>query len=316
MTTPERVGSVAELWRFPVKSMLGEQLDSVELTDTGIAGDRAYGIVDLATGKIASAKHPRLWPDLPRCRATFLAPPVPGRPAPPARIELGDGTVVHTDAADVDAVLSDYFGRQVALTSAAPADYTIAEYHPDIEHLNPAGDRDTVVDQRLGSAFFAALGLPSVVPEGALVDLFPLSVLTTSSLRRFAELTPDSDWDVRRFRMNVIIDSGADGLAENGWVGSALTFDGGPSLVAAIPTPRCVMTSLAQEELPHDPAMLRSIARHNRLDVAGAGRYPCLGVYAVPARPGAVHVGDPVTTEPAEFTLTVDDVQSTSSPTV
>jgi uncharacterized protein YcbX len=315
MPTPERVGSVAELWRFPVKSMRGERLDTVDLTDTGIAGDRAYGIVDVASGKVASAKHPRLWPDLLRCRATFDGPPVAGRAAPPARIELGDGTVVRSDAPDVDDVLSRYLGRQVTLTRAAPADYTIAEYHPDVEHLNPAGDRDVVVDQRLGSAFFAALGLPSVVPEGALVDLFPLSVLTTSSLRRFAGLTPDSDWDVRRFRMNVIIDSTADGLAENEWVGSALTFGGGASLVAAIPTPRCVMTGLALEELPRDPAMLKSIARHNRLDVAGAGLYPCLGVYAVPARPGAIHVGDPVTTQPAEFALTVPDVRPTSSPT-
>jgi len=305
MSTSVLVGAVAELWRFPVKSMLGEKLDTVELTAGGIAGDRAYGIVDVATGKIASAKHPRLWPDLLRCRATFLAPPVPGAAPPPARIELGDGTVVRTDDPDVDAVLSRYFGRAAHLTTAAPADYTIAEYHPDVENLNPAGDRDVVVDQVLGSAFFNSVGLPSVVAEGALVDLFPLSVLTTSSLRTFAELTPGSDWDTRRFRMNVIIESAADGLAENEWVGSSLAFGAGASLIAALPTPRCVMTSLAQEELPRDSAMLKSIATHNRLDVAGAGLYPCFGVYGIPGQAGPIHAGDQVRLESADFALTI-----------
>lgn len=305
MTTPESVGSVAELWRFPVKSMLGERLDSVEVVAGGIAGDRAYGLIDVATGKIVSAKHPRVWPDLFRCRAEFVEPPVSGHTLPPARIELGDGTTVRTDALDVDAVLSRYFGREAALTTAAPADYTIAEYHPDLENLNPTGDRDILVDQPLGSALFNVLGIPSMVAEGALVDLFPLSVLTTSTLRHFRKLEPGSDWDVRRFRMNVIIDTPDHGLVEDGWVGSSLTIGDGAALIAALPTPRCVMTSLALEELPRDSKVLKAIARHNRQDVAGAGLYPCCGVYAVPSVAGVIHVGDQVRLQSTDFTMAI-----------
>lgn len=74
MTAGGPVGKVGELWRFPVKSMLGERLDRAEVSAGGVVGDRAYGIVDVATGRIASAKHPRRWPDLFRCRATFFEP--------------------------------------------------------------------------------------------------------------------------------------------------------------------------------------------------------------------------------------------------
>ncbi|WP_328610576.1 MOSC N-terminal beta barrel domain-containing protein [Amycolatopsis sp. NBC_00345] len=294
MNTEQPVGSVAELWRFPVKSMLGERLDTVELTGTGIAGDRAYAIFDPATGKVASAKHPRLWPDMFGCRATFVAPPRPGEPPPPARIELADGTVVRTDAPGADDVLSRFFGREVRLISASPEKYLIDEYHPDLEHLNPQGDRDVVVDQPLGAALFGALGRPSVVPPGALVDLFPLSVLATSSLRRFAELEPDGEWDTRRFRMNVIVETPGTTFADNAWVGGNLAFGTGAALDVAVPTPRCVMTNLALDELPRNPRMLKAAAAHNRLDILGLGLYPCAGVYAVPTAPGPIHIGDQV----------------------
>jgi uncharacterized protein YcbX len=304
VNVPELVGSVTELWRFPVKSMQGECVDALDVTPAGIAGDRAYGIIDVETGKVVSAKHPRRWPELLHCRAVFTAEPAPGAPPPPARIELADGTEVTTDAPDVDAVLSRFFGRDVHLTMAAPKNYTIAEYHPDLANLNPQGDRDVVVEQVLGSAFFNAIGMPSAVPEGSLVDLFPISVLTTSTLRHFSELQPDSQWDLRRFRMNVIIQTPRRGLAEDAWAGNLMLI-GGAVLIAAIPTPRCVMANLAQEDLPRDSEILKTIARHNQRDVAGAGNYPCLGIYAIPGQPGTVRAGDEVRLAPADFSLTV-----------
>ena len=79
----EPVGTVRALWRFPVKSMLGEELDAAELGEGGIVGDRAYAVRDRETGKVASAKHPKLWPDLLACRAAFVEPPPPGRRASP-----------------------------------------------------------------------------------------------------------------------------------------------------------------------------------------------------------------------------------------
>src|SRR5947208_16592003 len=109
------LGTVGGLWRFPVKSLLGEELDAVDVTEGGIVGDRAYALVDKETGKVASAKHPKLWPNLLACKAAFAEPPRVGDELPPARIELADGTSVMSDAADVDSVLSRFLGRDVEL---------------------------------------------------------------------------------------------------------------------------------------------------------------------------------------------------------
>ena len=178
MNSSERVGSVRTLWRFPVKSMLGEQVDVVEVGEDGIVGDRAYAVRDRQTGKIASAKNPQLWPGLLACRAAFIESPRPGDELPPVRIDLADGDSVLSDAPDVDAVLSRFFGRDVELARAAQHGYTIDQYHPDEENYDPQGRRDEVVEVQRGAAFFNERGLPSAVPDGSFFDAFPLSVLT------------------------------------------------------------------------------------------------------------------------------------------
>ncbi|MGI5128424.1 MOSC domain-containing protein [Pseudonocardia sp. CA-107938] len=235
------VGTIVDLWRFPVKSMLGERLDTVHVEADGVVGDRAFVVVDVATGEVASAGRPRRWADLLRCRAAFLAPPAPGRPLPPARLELGDGTVVRSDDADVDDALSRFVGRPVRLAAAEP---------------NP----------------------------------FPVSLLTTASLRHMRDLVPAGDWDVRRFRMNVTVETPEPGLVENGWVRSGLALGSDAAVAVGQPTARCVMIGLPVEELPPDRTLLKAVATHNRV-----GREPCLGVYARVARSGQVRVGDAVT---------------------
>jgi uncharacterized protein YcbX len=293
MTSSEPVGRIRALWRFPVKSMLGEQVDAAELREGGIVGDRAYAIRDRKTGKVASAKHPKLWPNLFACRAAFVEPPQPGDEPPPVRIELGDEGSVRSDAADVDDVLSSFFGRDVELAHAAENGYTIDQYHPDEENYDPDGHRDEVVEAGLGAAFFNERGLPSAVPEGSFFDLYPLSVLTTSSLDELGKLEPESNFDARRFRMNVIVETPARGFVENDWVGRTLAIGDDVEVEVALPDPRCVMPSLAQEELPKDPKVLRALIRHNRLDVAGS-LYPCAGVYAVAEATGTMHEEDRV----------------------
>jgi MOSC N-terminal beta barrel domain len=111
MNSSEPVGTVQALWRFPVKSMLGEQVGVVEVGKGGIVGDRAYAVRGRETGKVASAKHPKAWPGLFACRAAFVEPPRPGDELPAVRIDLADGDSVLSDAPDVDAVLSRFFGR-------------------------------------------------------------------------------------------------------------------------------------------------------------------------------------------------------------
>jgi uncharacterized protein YcbX len=273
--------------------MLGEQLDAVDVSEGGIVGDRAYALRDKKTGKVASAKHPKLWPDLLACRAAFVEPPRPGQELPPVRIELADGNAVRSDAEDVDAVLSRFFGRDVELARAADNGYTIDQYHPDEENYDPEGHRDEVVEARLGAAFFNERGLPSAVPEGSFFDLFPLSVLTTSSLDQLGELEPQSRFDARRFRMNVIVDTPAGGFVENEWLGRTLAIGDDVQLEVALPDPRCVMPSLPQEDLPKDSRILKALARHNRIDVAGS-LYPCAGVYAVAHATGTIRRDDGV----------------------
>ena len=294
MSVNTQVGSVTGLWRFPVKSMRGERLDEAHVTEQGLVGDRAYALIDNDNGKVVSAKSVRRFPDLLACRAAFVQPPGADEDLPPVEITLPDGSTVRSDASDVSGVLSTFFHRDVTLARAAPDDFTIDQYHPDIEDVDPAGHRDTVVEQKLGAAFFAEAGIPSPVPVGSFFDLFPVSVLTTSTLEQLSELQPQSRFDERRFRMNVIIDSEEAGFVENDWVSRQLAIGDAVRLSVALPDPRCVMTTLAQEELPKDSDVLRTLTRYNRVEVAGAGRFPCAGVYAVVNAAGKLRAGDDV----------------------
>jgi uncharacterized protein YcbX len=288
------VGSVAALWRFPVKSMRGEQLDQAELTGQGFAGDRAYALVDVDTGKVVSAKSVRLFPDLLGCSATFVEPPQADRELPPVRIALPNGASLTSDSSDVDSELSAFFGREVTLARAAPEDFTIDQYHPDLEDLDPQGHRDEFIEQKLGSAFFAEAGATSPVAIGSFFDLFPVSVLTTSTLERLSELRAESRFDQRRFRMNVIVGSDEAGFPENGWIGHAVALGDAARLRVTLPDPRCVMTTLAQDDLPKDTDILRALTRHNKIQVGADGEFPCAGVYAVVEATGRVRKGDRV----------------------
>ena len=289
------VGSVAGLWRFPVKSMRGEELEQAELTGQGLVGDRAYALIDVDTGNVVSAKSVRLFPDLLSCAATFVEPPRSEGELPPVRIALPSGVSVTSDSSEADDVLSRFFGRGVTLARVAPEDFTIDQYHPDVEDVDPQGHRDTVVEQKLGSAYFAEAGVASPVTVGSFFDLFPVSVLTTSTLGRLSELRPESRFDQRRFRMNVIVGSDEAGFVENDWVGREVALGDAVRLRVALPDPRCVMTTLAQDDLPKDTDVLRTLTRHNMVQVGGGGEFPCAGVYAVVEAAGSVRTGDRVT---------------------
>ena len=221
MTDPV-IASVKEIWRFPVKSMQGERLDQAELTAAGVVGDRAYALVDRSTGKVISAKSVRLFGGLLGFRAAFVEPPRPGAEPPAVKIMFPDGASVTSDSGDAERLLSTFFRRQVGLARVAPDDFTIDQYHPDVEGADPAGYRDSVVEARLGAALFAQIGAPSPVPPGSFFDVFPVAVLTTSTLTRLGEIQPGSRFDARRFRMNLIVDTEEGGFVENRWFGQAI----------------------------------------------------------------------------------------------
>ena len=284
------VGALARLWRFPVKSMLGEALDEASLSARGLFGDRAFALVEADTGKVVSAKNVKAYPNMFACRASYVAPTLPGEPLPPVRVTFPDGTSVTSDSGNADAALSKFFKRNVRLAPTAPDDFTIDEYHPDIEK----DDLGPSIEAKLGSALFARVGAPSPVPVGAFFDAFPLSVISTSTLERLNALRPETNFNERRFRMNVVVRSLESGFVENDWVSKTLAIGHDVRLRVTMPDPRCVMTTLAQGGLPRDIEVLRTLTQHNRMPIAGLGNSPCAGVYAVITSAGTIRKDDPV----------------------
>lgn len=288
------LGEIASLWRFPVKSMGGEKVQELEICAHGVVGDRAYALLDTATGKVASAKNSKLFPYLLKCRAEFMSPPRRFEKMPAVAVALPNGDWVRSDEPEANGKLSNFFGRQVSLIQTAPEDFTIDQFHPDLAGLDPNENRNTVVSQKLGSALFKSVGMDSPVPAGSFLDLFPVSVITTSTLRKLKALAPDSCFDEPRFRMNVVIKTSDEGFVENDWVGQNLSIGEATQLSVAMLDPRCVMTTLEQAGLPQDLGVLRTLVAHNRVALPGMGQFPCAGVYAVVQAEGKTHVGNTV----------------------
>ncbi|QGG95037.1 MOSC domain-containing protein [Actinomarinicola tropica] len=300
-TTPQ--GRLLEIHRFPVKSMQGEQLDAAAIAPTGVLGDRAWAVVDDADGTVASAKRPRRWGRLLDARATFASPPTPEQPAPPVRIELPDGTEVRSDDADVHDVLSRYLGRPVHLTHERRPEQAFHEVWPDdVGAIAPdefMAQTAAGAPDEGGADRMSAIGVAALAPGGGFVDLTPLHVLTTATLAAIERQAPGSVVDVRRYRPNLLVEVvGPDGrvpadFVENEWAGRTVDV-GDVAVQGVIPTMRCVMTTLAQGDLPEDRQPLRALADVNRLEIPGLGRWACAGLYASVGREGHVRVGDPV----------------------
>ena len=278
MTSTQRVlGSVVSLWRYPVKSMMGEEVNASEVTKGGLLGDRAYALVDSSDGKVASAKNPRKWPTLFDFRAALADAPRTGVKVPPVRITLPDGTIVNSDQPDVHQILSKVLKREVRLSAFRDLPTATAEeYWPDIEGLD---HRDTVTD----------FGLP----EGTFFDCAFAHVLTTATLDRLRALYPQGRFEVRRFRPNIVVETGngEKDFVENTWIGQTLALGNTVRVSIIGPCPRCVMTTLAQGDLPRGAGILRTAAQHNRANV---------GVYASVLQGGKVRRGDSVSLEQSQ----------------
>jgi uncharacterized protein YcbX len=267
--------------------MQGEMPREATLDATGLVGDRAYALVDVETGAVASAKDPRRWAALLGFGARFSADPGPFQPV---SITFPGGESVSSADPDLDRRLSSAMGRTVTLTDAPLAGATYDEVWPDIEGLAPA---EFVASQQSGQTIDGEVVSAQPVgwlAPGTFQDLAPVTVLTTASLRAAQRLHPDGDWDPRRFRMTLLIDVDGDGFVENDWVGHTLTI-GAARLTVFSPTPRCVMTTLSQPGLSADRNVLRTVARHNRAECPGVGMFACLGVYANVDVGGPISVG-------------------------
>jgi uncharacterized protein YcbX len=284
----EQVGTVAAVRRYPVKSMLGEALGSGAFDARGLAGDRAYALVDDASGKVVSVKRPRWWG-----RMFELTASTGGEPAGGAvTVAFPDGASLAIDDPALPERLSAFLGRPVSVVDRAPPGATFDEVwlrdlkggaEPYFGEPSRVEEGDEMVD-----------GGSEMSTHGNLFNYGTVHVVTTSTTDALARAAPGSRFDPHRFRPNLVVDAPDSGFAETGWQGRTLAV-GDVRLPVTFTVPRCVMTTLAQGDLPADREVLRTIARENAVDVLGTGTpYPCVGVYADVAAPGVVTVGEPV----------------------
>jgi uncharacterized protein YcbX len=243
------------IWRHPVKSFQGEALEATEIDVDGMRADRAWGVRDTTTGRILTARRePRL---------LFATATVDGE-LPPL-ITLPDGTTCTASGSHADAALSAWLDRPVTLSDAATAPPSAAEMFADA-----TDDTSQAVEWTM--------------PPGRFVDVLPLLVLTTASLRTGASAHPSGVWDVRRFRPNLLVDVDEQGWVEDAWCGRVLKV-GDVELDVNAPCVRCTMVTRAQPGLDRDLDVYRTLSHEH-----GA----TFGVWASVRTPGTVRLGDTV----------------------
>jgi uncharacterized protein YcbX len=283
-------GTITELWRYPVKSMRGQRLEESDVTQAGIIGDRTYAVVDAETGKVCSAKHPRLWGRLLQCQAWYPSAPDGSAPAPVV-IRLPDGSETGSDDAEVDRRLSELSGRPVRLTTIAPEGNSYLAVWPDgvmpqeyLTQVAVTGEEDEGTLTELVNAVAA--------PQGTFFDVAALHLVTMASLSRLSQLQPASRFEVARYRPNIVLEGEVAPFSENDWMGVTVRLGAEVSASVLIPTMRCIMTTLSQGDLPRDNEVLRTLSRHNRIEIPGLGRWSCLGAYANVEKTGRVAAGE------------------------
>lgn len=250
--SPVRTALVSSLWRHPVKSMRGQRVAELDFDELGVVGDRAYGVLNRESGTILSAKREgRLLEASAEYRSGVLVVTLPSGE------EFRPGT-------HLDEELSLWLGYPVALVIAATFGVPTFESPEDFER-----DDSQVVSWE-GTA-------------GRFVDESALHILTSSELEGLSRERPELNWDVRRFRPNIVVDDAKASLDT-----SPLRSIQVGEIVIEITKPcsRCVMTTRPQPEgLDRELDVLRHVSRHHDGNVGGR---------AVVVRPGVVREGDVV----------------------
>jgi hypothetical protein len=239
---------VAQLWRYPFKSAQGSTAPELELVDGGVAGDRRWALID-AGGRLCSAK---------RYSKLLLATGTDD-----GTLQLDDGTVLGDDAA-----FSQWL--HTVVRRAERHDDTSVSYEMTFD---PPNDEAEYYE------------IPA--PPGRFVDLADVHIVASSTLAHLAAARPDLDWDVRRFRPNVVVetDSASEPFVEASWVGREIEL-GEARLRVDQETVRCAMPLRAQPD-----GLERQAAMYHAMDGAHDNH---VGVYCTVVRPGTVRTGDPV----------------------
>ncbi|HEV7397442.1 MAG TPA: MOSC N-terminal beta barrel domain-containing protein [Pyrinomonadaceae bacterium] len=299
------IGTVKQIWRYPVKSLAGETLDSCEVVTGGIPGDRGWAFRDEKTREITNGKY---IPLLMQTSARYREEPDNNK-VPHVVMKFADGSTIASDEPNLNTRVSKQLGREVTLWLLQPASNK-AHYRRAslvsrlvgfklIQNQLPRILRMKNVQTQVREMFSREAGEPIpdlttlpvellefTSPPGTYFDAFPIHVMTTASLRAMSEFNGRAAWDVRRFRPNFLIETNDEvaGLPEAGWSGRTLRL-GSVDLKCELPTVRCGMTMQAQAGLPKDPSVLRSIVKHAEQN---------LGAYASVSAPGSIRLGDAV----------------------
>jgi uncharacterized protein len=277
MITRRHIGTVGTLWRYPVKSMLGERQEEMLLTPDGTVGDRAWALRDPRTGRIASAKK---YPALLNFRAKYDVEPTASEPGR-VLIEMPNGRIVPADAPEASDEISDILGLPLRLENKARSlertsivRETVFGDVP-VEKFKPEWTPETMPDYfELKTGSFFEIGSVYILSSGSVEHLRTCQGGTALI-------------DQRRFRPNIYVESSHDksGFVEDSWIGGKLTIGDGLVVDEFAETIWCVTSTLAQEDLPRDLSVLRTLAQHHK---------GCLGVYATVRSKGRIRVGDPV----------------------
>ncbi len=249
---PSPIGRVAEIWRYPVKSMLGELLDAAELGEWGIPGDRRWAVIDEASGTAMSAKrYHALLQAYARIDDGSVLVRLPGRDESPA----GDPAL--------DAAMTDWLGRAVHLEEAT---------------LEGGRQYESNVDSEDDAS--AVMQFPT--PPGTFLDAAAVHILSDASLAAMATIASEEDWCRARFRPTILVAAEGEGHVEDDTIGSELAV-GSAVLVAFAPTVRCAMPGREQPGVEKSADVLRALKRHH---------LNTLGVYAAVRVQGRFAVGD------------------------
>ncbi|MEZ0359667.1 MOSC domain-containing protein [Mycobacterium sp. SA01] len=283
-----QAGRITSIWRYPVKSMQGEQVTEAEVGDLGVHADRTWAVRDVESDATTSAKR---LPGLLWLTARYAQPPGPDAGpghAPEVLIGFPDGTEVSSSDPAVHQTLSRYLDHEVELRPLPPIDRR-SEYRApmatktDLRTIFGLDDDEPLPDLSMFPVRKLAEISRYATPVGSYVDAYPVHIITEQSLATLGSLAPDSDFDVRRFRPTLVVDSpSAAAHPEWEWCGGRLHAPHA-ELAPMIPTIRCVMPSHEQPELKRDKEITRTIAAHTRR---------CFGVYGNVTRAGRIAEGD------------------------
>ena len=272
------LGTVAAIYRYPVKSMLGESIRSAAIHEGGIAGDRLWAVRDESRGDFMTGKRAGA---LMGCIARS---PRSADGAPEIELPTGDAFLADDPAAGKR--LSDYLGRRATLW---PRESPPADRAPAAGPEESRAELEAILARAPGEPLPDLSAIPQELlefrarPVKPFVDLAPLMLLTSASLAAMARSAPESTIDVRRFRPSVTIDAVEQSrFPEQEWIGQRVRV-GDSVWQVRMTCPRCVMTTHGFADLPQDPTVMR------RLVSAAGGN---LGVYASVERPGRIRVGD------------------------